>query len=101
MIQPTIGRIVWYRPSDFDHNVMTIHDAQPLAATVAYVYSDTMVNLAVSDHLGNTYGRTSVILLQDGQATPSGAYCEWMPFQKGQAAKTEALEKRIDPGAAA
>jgi hypothetical protein len=44
---------------------------------------------------------TSVRLVQDGDVIPGGAYCEWIPFQKGQAAKYEALEKRIDPGAAA
>lgn len=102
MIQPTIGRIVWYWPSDFDRTSMTIHSPeQPLAATVAYVWSDTLVNLTVSDHNGATHSRTSVMLAQDGGPAVGMPYCEWMPYQKGQAAKTEALEKRIDPGAAA
>lgn len=113
MIKPTVGRIVWYRPSDLDRNQMTIHSEcanspeQPLAATVAYVWSDHLVNLTVSDHNGATHQRTSVMLAQDGgRAGGIMPYCEWMPFQKGQAAKTEALEaagagNRIDPGAGA
>lgn len=98
MIKPTIGRIVWYRPSSFDLSEMTILDGeQPCAGTVAYVHSDSMVNLTVSDHFGKTYQRTSVYLKQEGapDAAKTTAYCEWMPYQKGQAAKTEALEKRL------
>jgi hypothetical protein len=106
MIKPTVGRIVWYRPSEFDRTQMTVHDQghpseQPLAATVAYVWSDTLVNLTVSDHNGATHQRTSVFLDQGEGHGGYNAWCEWMPYQKGQAAKTEMLEKRIDPGAAA
>lgn len=43
------------------------------------------------------------ILLQDNDRAPKdAAYCEWMPFQKGQAAKTEQLERQAGasrPGA--
>jgi hypothetical protein len=95
MIKPTVGRVVWYRPSDADQNVMTIHDAQPLAAIVAYVWSDTMVNLTVSDHGGNTHSRTSVDLAQDSEQLLASPYCEWMPYQKGQAAKSEQLEQKL------
>jgi hypothetical protein len=41
---------------------------------------------------GNLFPRTSVWLRQDDDPPPTGMYCEWMPYQKGQAAKTEALE---------
>lgn len=97
MITPTPGRIVWYRPSEYDRVQMCINDDQPMAATVAYVCSNRMVNLTVSDHAGQTHGRTSVVLMQGDGRDLAGAspYCEWMPFQKGQAAKTEQLEKQV------
>lgn len=72
---------------------MTIHDGdQPLAAIVTHVWSDTCVNLAVFDSNGVSQGRTSVTLEHGAPSLNASRYCEWMPFQKGQAAKTEALE---------
>jgi len=44
-----------------------------------------------------------VAIVQDGSPYVAGAlpYAEWMPYQKGQAAKTEALEaKAAQPPAA-
>ena len=89
MIKPTIGRIVWYYEAD-------IH-AQPRAAIICYVWSDTCVNLAVFSQNGFAESRTSVLLWQEGHGTPrpSSYFAEWMPYQKGQAAKTEALEAKI------
>jgi hypothetical protein len=31
----------------------------------------------------------------NGSAAPQGSFCEWMPYQQGQAAKTEALEQKL------
>lgn len=93
MISPTNGRIVWFTPSTTTNNPAFAYadKSQPLAAMIAYVHSDRMVNLTVSDQNGVPYSFTSVTLLQDDVAKPeSGFYCEWMPFQKGQAAKAEA-----------
>lgn len=88
MITPTVGRVVLF------HQAVP-HD-QPYAATIAYVHSDRMVNLSVVDHSGVQFGTTSVPLLQDGDPVPeNGYYCEWMPYQKGQAAKAEELEKKL------
>jgi hypothetical protein len=56
------------------------------------VWSDTCVNLVVFNANGVPYNRTSVLLVQDANPVPGSQYCEWMPYQKGQAAKTEALE---------
>src|SRR6266481_1667828 len=98
MISPTVGRVVWYRPGPYDRSgsTMTIHeDGQPLAAIVAYVWSDALVNLTVSDHNGTPHSRTSVTLHQGEGECPSSPYCEWMPYQKGQAAKTEQLETKL------
>lgn len=66
-----------------------------MTALIAYVHSDTMVNLAVSDFNGNMTGATSVYLVQENSEIPGYPYCTWMPYQKGQASKTEALEKKL------
>lgn len=90
MIVPTVGRIVWYHPQKRGMGVGDPGpdpDGQPLAAMIAHVWSDTCVNLTVSDVNGNTYGRTSVLLVQDDAPVPDQFYCEWMPYQKGQAKK--------------
>lgn len=86
MITPTIGRVVWFREGGSDQA------AQPQAALVTYVHSDTMVNLAVFDPNGFNYSKTSVTLVQEGHPVPPWAYCEWMPYQKGQAAKFDAAK---------
>jgi hypothetical protein len=86
MIHPTIGRIVWYHPEASELSLNEPND-QVRAAMVAYVWSDRLVNLTVSTPNGNTYGMTSVVLIQDGDdfPTPKGRYCEWMPYQKSVA----------------
>ena len=93
MIKPTIGRVVWY------YQAGASHDAEPNAAIVAKVWSDTLVNLSVFDANGIGRGETSVLLVQDGYGNPGGgSWCCWMPYQKGQAAKTEALEASLKVG---
>lgn len=92
MIKPTVGRVVWYRPV----NEHIPHDAsQPLAAIVTYVHSDRFVNLCVLYQDGHPQSRTSMFLIQEGDEPPNHSYCEWMPFQKGQAAKTDELERAL------
>lgn len=88
MISPTIGRVVWFHPSTSD--ALMGGSNQPLAALVTYVHGDRCVNLAAFDVNGCLYSRCSVLLLQDDDVAPeNGYYAEWMPFQKGQAAKQE------------
>lgn len=86
MITPTIGRIVWF------WNSPQLRTLQPEAAIIAYVHNDAMVNLGVFRDNGNCSGFTSVELWHGEGEPPAGAYCEWMPYQKGQAAKNDALE---------
>jgi hypothetical protein len=93
MIKPTVGRVVWYHPDNVDNIIHT--KGQPPAGIVAHVWSDSCVNLAVFDSNGRTHNYTSVFLYQGDTERPSSCYAEWMPYQKGQAAKTEALEKQI------
>lgn len=94
MITPTVGRVVWFHPG-IGEKLLAFSD-QPLAAMVTYVWGDRMVNLVVFDSNGVPAGRTSVKLRQEGDEPCVGEmYCEWMPYQKGQAAKNEALEAKI------
>lgn len=97
MIKPTIGRIVWYTPCDSDRVTLTQYDPeQKLAAIVTHVWGERCVNLAVFDSNGTVHQKTSVQLVQDGDPCNTlGGYAEWMPYQKGQAAKTEALEQKL------
>lgn len=95
MIQPTVGRVVWFYPTPNGAESGFARGSQPHAAIVAYVHGDRMVNLTVFDANGNAHSMTSVPLRQPKDERPGGMFCEWMPYQKGQAAKTEELEKQI------
>lgn len=91
MIAPTVGRVVW-----FYRFVPGQGHKGPLAAHVSQVHSDSCVNLMVITESGSPEPHCSVTLLQeDVDAKPEHDYCTWMPYQKGQAAKTEALEKKL------
>ncbi|WP_423459986.1 Gp49 family protein [Ottowia sp. VDI28] len=96
VIPPTVGRVVWFHPAinTVESGFAQARGDAPLAAIIARVWSDNCVNLAVFDANGNSHSRTSVLLVQDADACdrPAGNYCTWMPFQKGQAAKTEAAK---------
>lgn len=97
MIKPTVGRIVHYHPTFSDQERgMNFTDTQPVAAMVACVWSDTCVNLTVFDANGYAHSRTSVLLHQEGNTKPGRGYAEWMPYQTGQAAKTEKLQAQLD-----
>lgn len=88
VITPEPGRIVHYSPGAGDAD-MVVHGPQPLAAQVAYVWSDHCINLSVTDHAGNKHARTSVRLLQPGEdvVVRGVAYATWMPYQVQQATK--------------
>ena len=94
MIQPTVGRVVWYRPSESDTFPKAV--GQPLPAIITIAWDMGLVNLVVFDGDGNTHGRTSVRLVQPNDEAPGpGGYCEWMPYQIGQAQRTEQAEKAL------
>ena len=86
MINPTVGRVVWYYPGD-DNIAGFNHSGIPLAAIIAYVHSDTMVNLAVFDASGSNYPEVGVPLYQGEGEKPENRFAEWMPYQIGQAKK--------------
>src|SRR5208283_148985 len=95
MIKPTVGRVVLFTPSKLDAD-MVLPSGGRCAAVIAHVWGDRMVNLAVFDANGRHFSKCSVALLQDDDAmSEHGYFCEWMPYQAGQAAKSEALEKQL------
>lgn len=94
MIKPTNGRVVLFQPGP-NFPGQQIDPAQKLTAHVVHVYNDRMVNLLVFDSYGVRVPVTSVQLLQDDDKPMSENWAEWMVFQKGQAAKTEALEAKV------
>lgn len=92
MIKPTVGRVMWYWPEAEDRG------EQPFCALVAHVCDDNMVNLAVFSEEGDVLGgMRRVPIVQEGGPHTIGAspYCEWMPYQRGQAAKADELQKQL------
>jgi hypothetical protein len=90
MITPTIGRVVWYQPPKSEDQLPR---DQPYAGLIAFVTNDHLINLAYFDENGTALNARGVMLLQEGDSRPAtGHYAEWMPYQKGQAAKYEELE---------
>lgn len=87
MIKPTPGRVVWYYPPAGCESsaFVSAGDGVPHAAHIARVWSDTCVNLMVIDANGNPRSRTSVLLVQGDNPRPASEFCEWMPYQIGQA----------------
>lgn len=90
MIQPSIGRKVWFWPVN-DSAIVRNSEAIPCDATVIYPWGDTCVNLRITDHGGTTHIRTSVFLHQgDVESRPPSNCATWMPYQQTQAKKAEA-----------
>ena len=87
MITPTIGRVVWViRPYD------AMDPKQPEVGLVTYVHSDRCINVVGFNCVGDRFALASLALVQDDDPKPPGNFACWMPYQKGQAAKAEALE---------
>lgn len=85
MIHPTIGRVVLYWPPTVSGRAP---DTQPWPALVCHVWSETCINLAGFNDGGTPFSASSCRLIQDDDQPPTtGAYAEWMPYQKAQAAK--------------
>jgi hypothetical protein len=80
VIEPTVGRIVWYRPSLNDSDSMA--DSRVSASRWPRPPSHSLcpnecVNLSVTDHDGHTHSRKSVTLHQGEGDCDSSPYCEW------------------------
>lgn len=88
VIKPTIGRRLWYWPSESDKRstcYLPSAEPQPFDAGVVFVHDDHTVNLLVTDHIGRIHSRTAVHLAQPGEDVPYDGYAAWMPYQIGQA----------------
>jgi hypothetical protein len=83
VIEPTVGRIVWAYPYDGDY--------EPLAAIITAVKNSRLITAHVFHPNGVPFPLT-LRLRQDDDPSLVRPYAEWMPYQKGQAAKTEAAE---------
>jgi len=89
MISPTIGRVVLIKGRIGNGGTQ----AEP--ALVTYVHGDRLINVGGFSSMGVPFALDSITLLQDDDAEPTGHYASWMPYQKGQAAKTEAAEAAL------
>ena len=92
MIEPTVGRVVLYTPA-LGEGFYAGSQTQ-FAALIAAVNVDSTINLSVFDASGNSHARQNVPLVDEPQ---DGAHARWMEYQKGQAAKYEALAATIEP----
>lgn len=80
MIVPTIGRVLWYYP----HGTT---EFQPWACFVAFVHSDTEVNIGGVTDKGLAFNEVDVMLDQrpfdEIQASPPmQPFVCWMPYQQ-------------------
>lgn len=83
---PTVGRIVYYKSYGTPGGEYPSVDR---AAIITQVHNATCVDLCVFNPTGQFFNQRVTQGLNPGQ-------WDWMPFQKGQAAKTEELERKLD-----
>jgi hypothetical protein len=87
VIEPTVGRVVWYQLAS--HDAIVQRDGQPCVALITCVHGPRMINIVGWDANGTFFFRSSVTLLQEGDELdfPDQQHCTWMPYQIGQAKK--------------
>jgi hypothetical protein len=92
IIIPTVGRVVHYYPYG---KTQVNSSEQPCAASIAHVHPDGTINIGYLDSNGEHHYALGVRLMQDGEPFPESGerFCCWMPYQVGQAAKTEQAER--------
>lgn len=73
MIEPTIGRVVWYWP------ISAGHESGHMDATITAVHGPRTVDLEVADPSGNYTAVAGVLLVQPGDEMPQGPCASWRP----------------------
>ena len=87
-IEPTIGRVVWFYPTERDERGFRLSKFQACDAHIIFVQEDGTVNLIVFTHEGVMVTVHKVRLLQEGEEPKAGEpYATWVPYQVGQAKK--------------
>lgn len=84
-MKPTVGRMVYYKSYGTPGGEFPSVDR---AAIITNVHNDTCVDLCVVNPTGLFFNQSVV------QGSDPGQW-DWMPYQKGQAAKTEELERQL------
>lgn len=82
---PTVGRIVYYKSFGSPNGEFKPEDR---AAIITAVHNATCVDLCVFNPTGQYFNQKCT----QGQ---NGGQWDWMPYQKGQAQKTEELEHQL------
>lgn len=85
-ITPTVGRMVYFKSRGSADGVFPARD---FAAIITRVYEDGDVSLVSFSEGGLRFE----IKVRQGS---DGGCWDWMPYQKGQAKKTEELEKKLE-----
>lgn len=98
IILPTLGRVVWFKPGKGSPQVPSTNGY--CTAQIIDVLDYETVNLVVVDSAGTRHVLDHIDLVQDESLLCEdehqiGGYAVWMPYQKGQAAKTESLEEAL------
>ncbi len=76
MIEPTVGRVVWYWESP--------DQKQPMKADIAFVNSDGTINIGGLNEFGYHFARQNIELWQGEGNKPPVRYCEWPVISKAQ-----------------
>lgn len=84
-MKPTVGRVVYYKSLGSPNGEFISTDR---AAIITSVINDIRVSLCILNPNGMYFN------LDVEQGQEAGQW-DWMPFQKGQAAKTEELERKL------
>jgi hypothetical protein len=84
-MKPTVGRIVYYKSYGTPNGEYKPEDR---AAIVTGVVDDETIHLCVLNPTGMFFN----LNVKQG---PEGGQWDWMPYQKGQAKKTEELEAKL------
>lgn len=88
---PTIGRVIYL----YD-NAMTGVD-RPYLGMVADVIGGHTINAVAFSHDGDLIvGGLQNVPHDSDKAPDAKVWWDWMPYQKGQAAKTEELQRELD-----